>query len=78
MAFGRLLAAIISSWPAAEEFDLTTRWTATFVRKEGKWRIAAFHASVNMFDNELLRLIVRRAILWTSFAPRGLGPDSGR
>ena len=29
-----------------KDFDLLTHWTAAVVRKDGKWKIAAFHASV--------------------------------
>lgn len=35
-------------------FELATRWTATIVREDGGWKLAAFHASANLFDNPLL------------------------
>jgi uncharacterized protein (TIGR02246 family) len=34
-------------------FDLANRWTATLVREEGQWLLAAFHVSTNMFENGL-------------------------
>lgn len=38
----------------AQTFDLNSRWSATLVRLDGRWVIAAFHASSNLFDNPLL------------------------
>ena len=37
-----------------QSFDLNSRWTATVVRQDGRWVVASFHASVNLFDNPLL------------------------
>ena len=48
-----------------KDFDLLSHWTATVVKKDGKWKIAAFHASANMFDNAVLRLAVFRVSSWT-------------
>jgi ketosteroid isomerase-like protein len=42
--------------------DVNSRWTATVVRHDGRWKIAAFHASVNLFDNPLLAAARRN--LW--------------
>lgn len=36
------------------KFDVPARWTGTLVRKQGKWLVAAFHYSTNMFDNPVL------------------------
>ena len=36
------------------KFDVTARWTGTLVRKDGRWLVAAFHYSTNMFDNPVL------------------------
>jgi ketosteroid isomerase-like protein len=36
------------------EFDVHNRWTATLVKEDGKWLLAAFHASVGLFNNPLL------------------------
>ena len=47
-----------------KDFDLLTRWTATLVRKGGTWKVAAFQAGVNMFDNAVLRLAVVRTAWW--------------
>jgi ketosteroid isomerase-like protein len=47
------------------DFDLHSRWTATLIRANGRWKIAAFHVSTNMFDNGVLRLAVRKTLYWT-------------
>jgi uncharacterized protein (TIGR02246 family) len=36
------------------EFNVDARWTGTLVRKNGKWVVAAFHYSTNMFKNPVL------------------------
>jgi uncharacterized protein (TIGR02246 family) len=38
------------------EFDIDARWTATLVRRDGRWLVAAFHSSTNLFDNPVLDL----------------------
>ena len=45
-----------------QSFDLNSRWSATVVRQDGRWLIASFHASVNMFDNPLLAGAQRLAL----------------
>ena len=39
---------------SGQSLDVRSRWSATLVRQDGRWLIASFHASVNMFDNPLL------------------------
>jgi uncharacterized protein (TIGR02246 family) len=46
------------------EFVVPTRWSATVVKKDGRWLIANFHASTNMFDNPILSLAIRRTAMW--------------
>jgi ketosteroid isomerase-like protein len=36
-------------------FEFTNRWTATVVRENGRWLLAAYHVSNNVLDNPLLR-----------------------
>lgn len=43
------------------EFDVHNRWTATLVKEDGKWLLAAFHASTGIFDNPLLSATQRFA-----------------
>ena len=47
---------------SGRSFDLDSRWSATVVRHEGRWVVASFHASVNLFDNPLLATAQRMAI----------------
>lgn len=44
------------------DFTLDGRWSATLVRHEGRWVVASFHASTNLFDNVLLR--IERRLKW--------------
>jgi uncharacterized protein (TIGR02246 family) len=37
------------------EFSLDSRWTATLVKKNGKWLVASLHSSANVLDNAILR-----------------------
>jgi ketosteroid isomerase-like protein len=53
-------------------FDLTGRWSATMVRENGRWLIASFHASSNLFDNPVLNLATR-ATTWSGVAGLALG-----
>jgi hypothetical protein len=44
-------------------FDLKGRWTATLVRENGKWLVASLHVSTNMFDNVMLEMVKKRALV---------------
>jgi uncharacterized protein (TIGR02246 family) len=46
-------------------FVVPTRWSGTLVRQDGKWLIAEFHVSVNMFNNPLLEPAIKQTA-WTS------------
>ncbi|MFP5074885.1 SgcJ/EcaC family oxidoreductase [Neisseria sp. WLZKY-1] len=37
-----------------ETWTVEPKWSATLVRQDGRWLIADFHYSVNMFDNPVL------------------------
>jgi len=40
---------------SGKEFDIHARWSGTILRREdGKWNIASFHYSANIFDNPIL------------------------
>jgi ketosteroid isomerase-like protein len=45
------------------EFDLYSRWTATLVKQDTSWKVAAFHVSTNMFDNSVSNLQSRWAAI---------------
>ena len=53
-------------------FDLTGRWSATMVKEGGRWFIASFHASSNLFDNPVLNLATRSTV-WTGVAGLAIG-----
>jgi uncharacterized protein (TIGR02246 family) len=48
-----------------KDFEIPTRWSATLVRTDGKWRVANFHASANVFDNPILSIYIRQTAIWT-------------
>lgn len=55
------------------EFVVEPKWSATMVRQNGKWLIASFHYSTNMFDNPILiaqrkMLLIGGALLSIIFA----------
>jgi ketosteroid isomerase-like protein len=52
LAFGDSDAVYVMS--NGKELPVHTRWTCALVRDEGRWKIAAFHASPNAFDNPIL------------------------
>jgi ketosteroid isomerase-like protein len=55
------------------DFVFDTRWTATAVKKNGKWKVASFHASTNTFDNPVLWIAVKRVGLWAGVIAGVLG-----
>jgi uncharacterized protein (TIGR02246 family) len=48
------------------DFAVNTRWTSTLAKKDGKWKLASFHASTDMFDNPVLHIAVRRMAIWSA------------
>ena len=47
------------------EFDLENRWTATLVKDDGKWKIAAYHVSGNILDNPVLTA-AKKSVYWAA------------
>jgi hypothetical protein len=47
------------------EFDLENRWTATLVKQDGQWLLAAYHVSGNILDNPVLT-IAKNSVVWSS------------
>jgi ketosteroid isomerase-like protein len=37
-----------------KEFEFENRWTATLVKEDGRWLVAAYHVSLNALDNPIL------------------------
>jgi hypothetical protein len=58
------------------EFSLPTRWSATVVKHEGKWKIANLHVSTNLFDNPVLDATRKRSYLDMALAG-GVGLIAG-
>lgn len=47
--------------------DLDGRWSATVVRQDGRWLVASFHTSTDLFDNAVLTKMKTTAYLLTVF-----------
>ena len=45
------------------DLPLNSRFTATIVRRGNEWKVAAFHVSVNAFDNPIMMLAVKKTAL---------------
>lgn len=46
-----------------KEFEMTSRWTATLVKENGRWLLAGYHVSTNALDNPLLNS-AKQALYW--------------
>ena len=55
------------------EFDQDTRWSATVVKKDGKWKVVSVHISVNIFDNPVLHLAIKKTAIWVGSIAGGGG-----
>ncbi len=51
ISFGRSVARYSV---LGEEYDFENRWTATLVKENGQWLLAAYHVSLNALDNPIL------------------------
>jgi uncharacterized protein (TIGR02246 family) len=70
---------------AGQSFAIQARWSGTMIRREGRWLVANFHYSTNMFDNPVLQtqrrfLLLGGAVAGLVLAAIGfaLGRRSGR
>lgn len=54
------------------DFDLLTRWSVTLVKEGGRWLVASFHASTDMFDNPILD-VAKRAVTTIGLAAFAAG-----
>lgn len=45
------------------DFELENRWTATLVKENGDWKIAAYHVSANVVDNPVLN-VAKQSAYW--------------
>ncbi|MEX0642282.1 MAG: nuclear transport factor 2 family protein, partial [Pirellulales bacterium] len=46
------------------EFTMNSRWSATVVKEGDRWQLACAHCSVNAFDNEILRSVMYKVIIY--------------
>lgn len=54
-------------------FDLHSRWTATLVKKDDRWLLAAMQVSTNIFDNGVSRLQTKWAATKSGSVALALG-----
>jgi len=61
-------------------FDMRARWSGTMVRRDGRWDVASFHYSANVFENPILdaqrRLLIQiavAAVLVAAFVAHTMG-----
>jgi uncharacterized protein (TIGR02246 family) len=59
------------------ELALTSRWTATFVKEDGRWLLAAFHVSGDLFHNPVLAVAARKTAQWVGFGSLFVGLVAG-
>jgi hypothetical protein len=43
-------------------FQLSSRWTSTSVKADGRWKVASMHLSANVFTNSLIEEAKRAAL----------------
>lgn len=60
LSFGRTVAQYKI---LGNEFEVTSRWTATLVKDKGRWLLAGYHVSANALDNPLLNS-AKNALYW--------------
>jgi uncharacterized protein (TIGR02246 family) len=56
-----------------QEIAIKSRWTATFLKVDGRWLLAAIHVSANVFDNPVLTLAVRKTAIWSGLGALPVG-----
>src|SRR5262249_51716113 len=44
------------------DVTMNSRWTATAVKEGDRWLLASYHASVGLFDKEVLRVAVKKTM----------------
>ena len=57
--------------------NLKSRWAATLVKEDGRWLMVGFHASTNAFDNEVIKLYRRGAVLFAGLIGGAIGLGLG-
>jgi uncharacterized protein (TIGR02246 family) len=44
---------------------LDSKFTSTLAKRDGEWKVVAFHASGDMFKNDVINLAIKKTALWT-------------
>ena len=60
-----------------KNYEIKSRWTATLVKENGKWLLAAYHISMNTLDNPLLTA-AKRGMAVAAVVALGFGLFLGR
>jgi ketosteroid isomerase-like protein len=58
-------------------FRFDSRFTATIARRGEAWKVTAFHASVNAFENPILGIAARKAGTWAGVGGLAVGAALG-
>jgi ketosteroid isomerase-like protein len=69
VSFGRTVARYTLF---GHDYDFTNRWTATLVKDNGKWQLAAYHVSNNILDNPLINT-AKSSLYWAGGLALGVG-----
>lgn len=48
------------------EFKMDSRFSSLLVKENGKWLMKGFHASGNIFDNPVQKIILKKMAMWTA------------
>jgi uncharacterized protein (TIGR02246 family) len=43
---------------------LDSKFTSTLAKRDGEWKVVAFHASGDMFKNDIITMVVKKTALW--------------
>jgi hypothetical protein len=54
------------------EFDLSTRWSATMVKHEGKWKVASLQVASGWFDGPVVQATTKM-MYWVGGVAAGVG-----
>jgi ketosteroid isomerase-like protein len=58
-------------------FTFDSRFTATIARRGAEWKVTSFHASINAFDNPVLKIVAKKSGTWAGVAAGLLGLVAG-
>jgi ketosteroid isomerase-like protein len=58
-------------------FKFDSRFTATIARRGEEWKVTSFHASVNAFDNPILKIAAKKAGMWAGVGGAVVGALGG-